>query len=148
MLISFASRCPRVDWPDRIISKLKVLQLMIRSSTSCQQLSYTFHNITGKKSFMILASASAAIREVAQRLAAIHRPIKIDYRKRFGIDDSAPSQPTTVQALNVRIPKGFYCSKCKKRITEKVAKFCWDNKQRVRGKAYCFDCQKAFPGPR
>ena len=90
--------------------------------------------------------SSAAIREVAERLSAVHRPIKIDYRKRFGIDDAALLQPTTVQAAIAHLPKGFYCSRCKKTITEKVAKFCWDNKQRFHGKAYCFDCQKAFPG--
>lgn len=102
------------------------------------------------KALSVLAAASKIVSsetltEVAERLSAVHRPIKIDYRKRLGVDNTVPSQPTTAQAPNAHFPKGFYCSNCKKTITEKVAKFCWDNKQRFHGKAYCFDCQKAFP---
>ncbi len=40
--------------------------------------------------------------------------------------------------------KSYYCINCKKPITERVAKFCWDNKKRFGGKTYCFDCQKEF----
>ena len=40
--------------------------------------------------------------------------------------------------------KFYYCISCKKPITERVAKFCWDNKKRFSGKAYCFDCQRKF----
>ena len=40
--------------------------------------------------------------------------------------------------------KTYYCINCKKPITERVAKFCWDNKKRFGGKVYCFECQKEF----
>lgn len=101
----------------------------------------------------VLAAASKmvsdkTIKEITERIAALHRPIRIDYRKRFGVEDVVPSLPTATQGSEANMPKRFYCSKCKKTITEKVAKFCWDNKQRFHGKAYCFDCQKAFPGRR
>ncbi len=82
--------------------------------------------------------------EIAKRLAARHKPIKIDYRKRFGIEDVPPRRS---QAPNLEQPepmKQFYCFKCKKPLTEKVAKFCWDNKKKFGGRAYCFDCQKEF----
>jgi restriction system protein len=40
--------------------------------------------------------------------------------------------------------KSYYCFKCKKSISERTAKFCWDNKKRFGGKAYCLDCQIKF----
>ncbi|HXX81618.1 MAG TPA: nuclease-related domain-containing protein [Thermodesulfovibrionales bacterium] len=83
--------------------------------------------------------------EMAKRLAALHKPIKIDCRKRFGIEDAPLLQTGGTQIFNSRQLMRFYCSKCKKTITEKAAKFCWDNKQRFGGKAYCFDCQKTIP---
>jgi hypothetical protein len=89
-----------------------------------------------------------AVVEVAKRLAALHRPFKTDYRKRFGIKDMGMSRTSTKKATDIKSSKPFYCFKCKKTITEQVAKFCWDNKQRFHGKAYCFDCQKAFPAQR
>lgn len=46
---------------------------------------------------------------------------------------------------NVSQSSSKYCFKCKKPISTKVANFCWDNKSRFKGRAYCFDCQKLFP---
>jgi len=121
-------------------------RMVIKADTLRTQIDKVFDNM-GPLSVLTAASkivSSETLREVSERLSAVHRPIKIDYRKRFGVDNKAPSQPTTAQAPNARIPKGCYCSNCKKTITEKVAKFCWDNKKRFYGKAYCFDCQKTF----
>lgn len=91
-------------------------------------------------------SSFETVIEVAKRLAALHRPFKTDYQKRFGIKDTGLSQTSTKKANDIQSSKQFYCFKCKKTITEQVAQFCWDNKQRFHGKAYCFNCQKAFPG--
>lgn len=104
-------------------------------------------------SILVLTAASKissfeAVVEAAKRLAALHRPFKTNYRKRFGIEDAGLSQTSTKRATDIQSSKQFYCFKCKKTITEQVAKFCWDNKQRFHGKAYCFDCQEAFSGRR
>ena len=101
----------------------------------------------------VLATASKivsreTIKEIAERVAAVHKPIKINYRKRFGLEDIGPSRDSVVAPSDMQQSKRFYCAKCNNTIPEKVAKFCWDNKQRFHGKAYCFDCQKAFPGRR
>jgi len=93
-------------------------------------------------------SSFEAVVEVAKRLAALHRPLKPDYRKRFGIKDMDLSRTSTKKATDIQSSKQFYCFKCKKTINEQVAKSCWDNKQRFHGRAYCFDCQKAFPAQR
>ena len=93
-------------------------------------------------------SSFETVVEVAKRLAALHRPFKADYRKRFGIEDASLSRTSTKKAIDIQSSKPFYCFKCKKPITEQVAKFCWDNKQQFHGRAYCLDCQEAFPGQR
>lgn len=80
--------------------------------------------------------------EVATRLASVHKPLKIDYRKRFGIEASPLSQTKDAQKADTGSSKQFFCFKCKKTIAEKVAKFCWDNRQRFGGRAYCYNCQK------
>jgi hypothetical protein len=82
--------------------------------------------------------------EIAKRLAARHKPIKIDYRKKFGIEDVSPRQSQPPKLDQPEPAKRNYCFKCKKPITEKVAKFCWDNKKKFGGRTYCFDCQKEF----
>lgn len=94
----------------------------------------------------VIASAgkmcsSETVMSIAKILAKLHKPIKIDYKKRFVSEEIPPMkrEPATDQMAAV---KSYYCSKCKKTITEKVAKFCWDNKRKFGGKAYCFDCQK------
>jgi hypothetical protein len=89
--------------------------------------------------------SSETLFEVAHNIAKLHRPARIDYRERFRIEDT-----TSIQAAHSNQPvteqsNRFYCIKCKKTIPEKVARFCWDNKKRFGGKAYCFDCQKGFP---
>ncbi len=67
-----------------------------------------------------------------KKLIALHKPRKIDWNKKFGIN---------VGKEKKKIVK-YYCFKCGKSISEKVAKFCWNNKDKFRGKAYCYDCQR------
>jgi len=131
-------RPPREDFDTGMVIKADTLRTQIDK------------DVDNMNPLSVLAAASKivsgeTIKEMSERLASVHRPMRIDYRKRFGIDSSVPSQTTITLMPNAHHPKGFYCSKCKKGITEKVAKFCWDNKQRFCGKAYCFNCQKAFP---
>jgi len=84
------------------------------------------------------------VKEAAQRLAKLHKPIKIDYRKRFGIEDKPMDKQIASPAAETQQSKKFFCCKCKTTITEKVARFCWDNKSRFGGRAYCRDCQKSI----
>lgn len=104
----------------------------------------------------------------AERLARCHKPITIDYRARFGLNtisgqnDAAkaevPEPPDTGAGEPDRLGNavaddkgiyarkgartGYFCAKCGKDISKKVAMFCFTNKDRFGGKAYCFECQK------
>jgi hypothetical protein len=89
-------------------------------------------------------SSFEKVLEVAEGLASLHRPLKIDYTKRFGIEVSPYSKSEEKIGAVVNSSNHFYCFKCKMTITQKVARFCWDNSQRFGGRAYCFDCQKQF----
>lgn len=122
--------------------------MVIKADTLRTQIDKEFDNM---RPLSVLATASKivsgeTIKEIAERVAAVHKPIKINYRKRFGLEDISPSRDSVAAPSDMQQSKRFYCAKCNKTITEKVAKFCWDNKKRFHGKAYCFDCQKAFPG--
>ena len=84
------------------------------------------------------------VKEAAQRLATLHKPIKIDYRKRFGIEDKLMDKQIASPTTEAQEPKKFFCCKCKTTISEKVASFCWNNKSRFGGRAYCINCQKTI----
>jgi hypothetical protein len=79
--------------------------------------------------------------DFANRLVSYHKPASIDYYAKFGVQRIKETAiPEKKQATSTE--KHYFCSKCKKPISEKAAIFCFTNKQRFHGKAYCFDCQK------
>ncbi len=93
-------------------------------------------------------SSSDTVMIMAYKLSKLHTPIKIDYRKKFGIADDTPVKEFVAEkpVQYAMGEKTYYCSKCKKTITLKVAQYCWDKKKIFGGKEYCFDCQKEFTG--
>ncbi len=84
-----------------------------------------------------------------------HRPASADYRKKFTIQAEGISNNTssaegtsterTIKLQRSRGSSSYFCATCKKSISKKVAVFCFQNKGRFSGKAYCLDCQKALP---
>jgi hypothetical protein len=74
-------------------------------------------------SISVLATASKIssfeeVVEAAKRLAALHRPFRTNYRKRFGIEDAVLPRTSTKKATDIQSSKQFYCFKCKKPITD------------------------------
>jgi hypothetical protein len=102
--------------------------------------------------------SSETLRLFTRRLAQSHVPAQIDYRAKFGIAPSALTPPGQVkeeaspyrnepagakgESGSEGEKTGYFCAACKKPIARKVALFCFTNKKRFSGKAYCFDCQK------
>jgi hypothetical protein len=92
-----------------------------------------------------------AVEELARRLVTYHKSAEIDYYARFGINTAQQTQPAAIES-DVKHSSGpaqapnskYFCFKCNRLISQKVALFCFQNKGRFGGKAYCFDCQKAF----
>ncbi len=94
---------------------------------------------------------------LAHRIAELHKPpASIDYSKRFGVnvnpntitEDSTSLEKDYSNLATNKINKGwksgYFCANCRVNISKKVAMFCFQNKQKFGGKAYCFECQKLF----
>ncbi len=94
--------------------------------------------------------ASETVIELGQELVKRHRPATIDYYAKFGVTpiQAVPPQPAEPQAKAESVESQphsrYFCFKCKTPISQRVAMFCFQNKPRFGGKAYCFDCQKQF----
>ncbi len=88
--------------------------------------------------------------QIARTLVTFHKPTTTNYYERFGIDLDKLAQSSTQNSMpSRRIERqeqtsGYFCFKCKKSISQKVAEFCFDDKKRFGGRAYCFNCQKSF----
>ena len=86
------------------------------------------------------------LKDFVAALLQYHKPLEIDYYKKFGI----ARHPVQVQKPKVEAQKphsGYFCAKCGKPVSKKVAMFCLHHKERFGGKIYCFDCQKTIPPP-
>lgn len=104
------------------------------------------------------------IQKIAEVLASYHSPAQMNFKAKFGIketnfetetlaveevitdfesktEDASISDNSSPQPQKPWSSSKFFCAKCKTSITEKVAKFCFNNKKKFGGKAYCFDCQ-------
>ncbi len=95
---------------------------------------------------------SETITDLGLRLVARHKPIIPDYYSKFSLaksdlsvkQESKKYEVVSTPQINDKIAdKNNWCATCKAKITERAAKFCWDNKQRFGGRAYCINCQKA-----
>ncbi len=98
--------------------------------------------------------SQASVKEIAEKLARCHKPITINYYDKFGISKKQIDKPLINTKKITHLPNPakqkteenskYYCYKCKNAISEKVALFCFNNKIRFKGRAYCYGCQKSF----
>lgn len=107
---------------------------------------------------------------LARQIAALHRPIEINWGAKFGLAkpaDAAVKPVARVSPLEIRgvvpsppasaameprtepqeysarkVKQPLVCKSCATAVPYNVAKFCWFNKQRFGGNLYCMDCQK------
>jgi len=100
---------------------------------------------------------TAVSRKTVQRfstlLASLHTKSDVNYRERFGIIESdltSEKRDSVCNAISktyrsannsVTDKNSYYCFKCKATISYDVAKFCFDQKKRFKGRAYCRSCQ-------
>jgi hypothetical protein len=96
------------------------------------------------------------IQKLGEGLVALHKPGRIDYIRKFDLTSSllknegaAPPQPSPIQPAvsshdAIQHTDRYFCAACQTTITNVVAKFCWNNKSRFGGKAYCRPCQGNF----
>ncbi len=93
--------------------------------------------------------SSETLRTLASRLVKYHQPFTIDYYAKFGVSPSPQAEKATestpTESSSSKPKSRYFCYRCHKPISKKVAMFCFQHKERFHGKAYCFDCQKLFP---
>ncbi len=118
--------------------------------------------------FLSRVLSSETIEVLAREVAALHKPISMDWHAKFGLRLLSPNEPSQItQAVEVSVnalvetPKApdlelkttiegsprkerqkLVCDFCEEAVSYSVAKFCWFNKPRFGGKIYCIDCQK------
>ncbi|MDD4197135.1 MAG: nuclease-related domain-containing protein [Syntrophorhabdaceae bacterium] len=85
--------------------------------------------------------------ETATKLSQLHQPISFNYKAKFGITETTKlrdqkSLIVSQDKTSEKSERTYYCIKCRKPISQKVAQYCWDRKNIFGGRAYCFDCQK------
>jgi hypothetical protein len=89
-----------------------------------------------------------SLREVGERITGFHQPIAPDYYSKFGVsqvqDTQVPAPKLDRRPSTEVMQSKYYCFKCRCNISAKVASFCFGHKNRFKGKAYCFECQKLF----
>ena len=107
----------------------------------------TQDNIESKSTLSSVASLAqitspAVLKTTGENLIKYHTKRTPDYYKKFGIIPAVKSDLSSkVQKSNPSESK-YYCYKCKKSISDKVASFCFSKKNLFQGKAYCYDCQR------
>jgi hypothetical protein len=92
-------------------------------------------------------STLKSVREFADRLKAFHSRSAMNYQKKFGIEVNNDPIQNVIDIANGKdnnVENKYYCFKCKKAIPYNVARYCWNNKERFGGKAFCYDCQKTY----
>lgn len=105
--------------------------------------------------------SSETLELFARELAALHKPILIDWYTKFGISKFAPTQPLIDKnivsdsnkaddpnELNIesseKPKKKLICHECYEPVAYVVARFCWFNKPKFGGYVYCKECQIKF----
>lgn len=83
------------------------------------------------------------IKELARKVAALHRPKQMDFATRFGITLPKIMPKTELMEKNARYGKGgYFCWQCKRGVPDVVADYCWSYKHIYGNKVYCKECQK------
>jgi hypothetical protein len=102
---------------------------------------------------MFKVCSGKTVTDLGKKLLSLHKPERIDYIKRFDlrstllnnepIKSAHPEQQLVVESVAVKNKEEtkYFCASCKATITSVVAKYCWNNKLRFKGKAYCRICQ-------
>jgi hypothetical protein len=97
--------------------------------------------------------SSETVKNLGEKLLSLHQPGRVDYIKKFELGPALLSkEPIAREYSNRDISidstrsrskeeNQYFCANCKGSIATVVAKYCWNNKSRFGGKAYCRVCQ-------
>jgi hypothetical protein len=93
------------------------------------------------------------VKSLGEKLLSLHKPSRVDYIKKFELGTALLSREsvepvyaerkisTAPATAKNKEEAQYFCANCKISIAAVVAKYCWNNKSRYSGKAYCRACQ-------
>ncbi len=112
-----------------------------RSDHFLEKFSKTIPRSDAVHDFVALARqvSSENLSDMAAKLARRHIPRRMDFSRRYGLQNPKALGGAKTEADSVE-----QCAACQKRITARVVRYCYDNRELFAGKAYCFDCQKGI----
>lgn len=103
------------------------------------------------------AVSQKTVEKFAESLASLHTKSNVNYKERFEITDAdlarkksvsvhepGPAKYNISNANTSSNGSQNYCAQCKTTIPAYVAKFCFDRKERFKGRAYCMSCQNNY----
>jgi len=86
------------------------------------------------------------VERLARNLAALHRPLEVDWAARFGAQAQQADQPAepVVPTLTAAVPSASStrCQACEKRVSQTVIEFCEARTEVFGGRILCMDCQR------
>jgi hypothetical protein len=97
--------------------------------------------------------SSETVKNLGEKLLSLHQPGRVDYIKKFELGPALLSKEPIARehsSRDINISSNtskskeetqYFCANCKGSIAMVVAKYCWNNKSRFGGKAYCRVCQ-------
>lgn len=100
---------------------------------------------------------SDTLEKLASDLVHQHKPIKFNWAAKFGLPGVVKNTDSTVtkdypsareiispliEADEGKVEKKLICHSCGTKLSYKVGVFCWNNRKKFGGHAYCLDCQK------
>lgn len=92
--------------------------------------------------------SSETLTSISEQLVALHRPSRMDWAARFGLN-SAPTRSPVVASpvVPAATPSANRsCASCGSSVTPKVAAYCTANAPRFGGRILCYDCQRKNSG--
>jgi hypothetical protein len=89
----------------------------------------------------------STLQRATKRIVSFHKPQKMDFVSKFGLPAQSSLKAEDEGATKEREPKKYFCSSCKKSISDRVVNYCRQNKGKFRDKVYCFECQKSAANP-
>ena len=91
------------------------------------------------------AISPSSLKKLAAKVASLHVKGGFNYKEYFGItNEDLNSDSTNITSNQEPQKTSNYCARCKADIPPNVAKFCFDQKHRFHGRAYCYNCQNNY----
>ena len=128
----------------------------LESVIKCDQLMTTIDKAIdqGLMKSVMKVIGRETVENLARNLAALHKPLRIDWEARFGLRRGVEgvARPQRDAALMKEsagqpVAKGDcdLCVSCSKAMSAKVADYCRTNAAKFGGRLLCWDCQRELP---